>query len=128
LVPAYFFNRTDDSGDILKSTNNSINSIFNPNFGQNLNFSIPTFANGVPDFGANPDPTKSTLGTLFFANGLQAPSYPSNPNNYNPLLWENPNSNNILTGVLNAQNSILYGNGLPYPSYNPFAGNFSLLG
>lgn len=126
LVPNMSFDRYADSGHILQSTNNSINNIMSAGFGQNLNFNVPLLPGGIPDLGANPDPTRIALSTLFFSNGLQAPSGFNDPNSYNPYLWQNPNSNNILLGIQQAQNNI-FSAPVP-PAYNPFLNSFSLLG
>ncbi|HEY9745197.1 MAG TPA: hypothetical protein V6C99_03150 [Oculatellaceae cyanobacterium] len=124
LVPSVIYSRTDDPSRILKNTNSTINSILSPNFGKNLNYTVPIFPGPfyqpVPDLGSNPDPTRITLSTLFFTQNIQSPNPIYNPNNYNPLLWQNPNSTNILLGTQQAQNNILNGLGL-MPPFTPFS-------
>jgi hypothetical protein len=126
LVPPVFFERHADPNKILKTTNSRINQIMSPGFGQGLNFNVPLLPGGIPDLGVNPDATRIALSTLFFSSALQAPPAMNNPANYNPFLWQNPNSLNILLGVQQAHGAIVNGSGSPFIS--PMPGGFFLLG
>ncbi len=124
LAPGNPFGRNPDSVQVLNGTSGILNSILSPNFGANINFQVPIFPGPfiqpVPDLGINPDPTKIVLSSTFFAQNIQAPPVLNDPRNFNPLMWHNPNSSNILLGSLQAQSSVLNGSNLNFPPFNPF--------
>jgi hypothetical protein len=124
ISPADPFGDNPTSDTVLGRTNSTLNRILSPSFGTNLNFTIPLIplpsGNSIPDLGTNPDPTKITLFTDFFAQAIQPSVGETNVSNFNPLVWSNPNSTNILLGVTNAQSNVLNGTGLSSPAFNPF--------
>jgi hypothetical protein len=68
--------------------------------------------------------TNGNLNTIFapnFGNSLLNPSPRPNQDlsNFNPLIWENPNSTNVLLGTMDAINKIFGGNGLFQPNPVP---------
>lgn len=125
FTPRDPYGKFADSERVLSRTNNTINQIFSANYGKNLNYNIPvlpgSYIQAIPDLGTNPDAAFITLSTNWFGQNIQSPGQVNNPLNYNPVQWQNPTSNNILLGTMQAQDSILSGLGLQYPSLNPFA-------
>lgn len=124
LTPSNPYGKFADSQRVLSRTTNTINQILSPDYGKNLNYNIPvlpgSYIQPVPDLGSNPDATFITLSTNWFGQNIQSPNQVNNPLNYNPVQWQNPTSNNILLGTMQAQSDILAGLGLQYPSLNPF--------
>lgn len=84
-----------NSAQVLNSTNGTLNSIFSPNFGNA--FFVPTGPTAVT-------PTTSLTNDL---------------SNFNPLIWQNPNSLNVLLGTMDTTNKIFGGNGLFQPNLVP---------
>jgi hypothetical protein len=123
LVPSDPFTRNDQSENILSGTNSLISSILSPGFGKNLQLTVPVISlpsgGSIPDFGVNPDPTKITLFTDFFAQSIQPQTNLPDTRNFDPTQWRNPNPTNILLGSLQAQSSIL-GGSFQFPPFNPF--------
>ncbi len=81
-----------NSVGVLSSTTGTINSILSPNFGNNL-------------LGGTAITTSRAL------NADLA--------NFNPLIWENPNSLNVLLGTMDSTNKIFGGGGLFQPNLVP---------
>jgi hypothetical protein len=113
--------KNPDPGDILGSVNGSLNGILGRTF--NVNVTVPVFTNfalPVPDLGHNPDPTKITVFTDFFARSIQPITTAEDPRNANPLMWHNPSASSILLGSLGASGTVLSGGSLQFPAFNPF--------
>jgi|GEM_PF-3247083 len=121
------FGKNPKSSSLLKGTTASIKDILSPNFGLNL---LGTASS-----------SGAVVQTTTTVNG-QIGKTPSNAlirdlGNFNPLIWQNPNSTNVMLGTMDAQNKIFGGNGLftpptfnQYPLYPfialpspPFSGN-----
>lgn len=114
-----------DPDDILRSVNgfsqgvtptNSSNSSFLPlgtnPINQNANsFNVLNSTNG----------SLNTIFTPNFGSSQLTPAAAFNRElgNFNPLIWENPSSNNVLLGTMDATNKIFGGNGLFQPNPVP---------
>lgn len=114
-----------DPDDILRNVNGFSNSVTPSNSGNamtqlvGLN-PIAQNSNSSDVLGS----TNGTLNTIFspgFGSNLLTPSPALNRDlaNFNPLIWENPNSLNVQFGIMDAANKIFGGKGLFQPNLVP---------
>jgi hypothetical protein len=110
--------------DILGSVNDFSRGISSG--GGNASFSI-LGNNPIPK---NANPVSVLNGTTGLIGNILSPSFGSNiftpsPSlnqdlaEFNPLIWQNPNSLNVLLGTMDASNKIFGGNGLIQPNLVP---------
>jgi hypothetical protein len=120
------FGRNANAKTVLRGTNSTLNDIFSPTFGANL---IPTALQVSPaSVQTTSVPGLSTSGTLVNTNSVLLGQVTQTPSasllrdlsNFNPLVWQNPNSTNVLLGSMDVQNKIFGGNGLFPPVFNQY--------
>lgn len=124
------FGDNPDAVDILQLTNGHLDSILDPNFGQaffSTNIARPLTGiqpleianmNSGPGFGNSG--AGQGIGRLLPGQVARPVVIANNPVNFNPLIWTNPNSTNILFGPLLGQADLLSGGSLQFPPFSPF--------
>lgn len=119
------FGKNPKSSGVLRGTSSSINDILSPGFGLNL-------MNAATNVGTTGGAISATTGgtivnTTTTVNGqivqTPSPSLIRDLSSFNPLIWQNPNSTNVLLGTMDAQNKIFGGGGIIIP---PGASQFPL--
>lgn len=122
------FGKNPDSSFILGKTNSALDDILNGSFGVNLAAPIvaqPAISGitSVPVVGTAIVPGALVTNTTVVGQAFQTPSpaLVRDLSNFNPLIWQNPSSTNVLLGTMDAQNKIFGGQGLFNPPiFNQF--------
>lgn len=115
------FGRNANAKTVLRGTNSTLSDIFSPTFGASLLGPAvqvsPTSVQATSVPGLTADGTLVNTNSVLLGQVTQTPS-PAlirDLGNFNPLIWQNPNSTNVLLGSMDAQSKIFGGGGL----FNP---------